>query len=645
MSDEISIKTERERLFSLIGELIKWESIDNSDLLDKARLEIARSVARDLDVSVPIGKDAINKFLAEKAPPLMDPFAGGGSIPLEAQRLGLRAYASDLNPVAVLINKALIEIPTKFIGMPPMHPVEKSQDQSTFLKKEWNGTQGLAEDVRYYGNWMRTEAEKRIGYLYPKIKITNELLDKRSDLTYQGLKPGDELTVIAWLWTRTVKCPNPACCVQMPLVRSFLVSTRKGKNVIAEPTIDRTPNPNEISFKVHANNVGNGEGTVSRNGARCIACNTPVSLDYIRLEGRSSRMSSQMMAVVAESKNGRIYLSPTKEQENAAEIGTPIWQPETFLPDKALGFRVQLYGMDKHSKLFTNRQLQTLATYTSLIKEVNQLIHKDVEKSNSQEKTSTRDPFQYSATIATYLGLAVSKSANNICSLVTWSRSRDQSFYVFSRQALAMNWDFADVNPFAFAAGDLNISTATIAKAIRIPSGFTSRFRNQEDVTENRIKKTCGIISTDPPYYDNIGYADLSDFFYVWLRQSLIDIYPDLFVMTLVPKTAELVATPFRFNDDKAKAKSFFEKGLLKAFENFENKFLLKSYPLTIYYAFSAIPRSEGEDENNDSSISLNTPVSTGWETMLEGLLSSGFQVKGTWPIRTERPTRARNTI
>lgn len=226
MPDEDAANEERERLFKILEELVLWENLNNKEVLDKARLEIARSVARNLDLPVPIGKEAIREFLATKAPPVLDPFAGGGSIPLEAQRLGLRAYASDLNPIAVLINKALIEIPPKFADMPPMHPPKDGQEkQASLFARQWKGAEGLAEDVRYYGQWMRDEAEKRIGHLYPKVSITAELLAERSVLREQGLKPGDELTVIAWLWARTVTCPNPACGAQMPLITKYWLNS------------------------------------------------------------------------------------------------------------------------------------------------------------------------------------------------------------------------------------------------------------------------------------------------------------------------------------------------------------------------------------------------------------------------------------
>ena len=348
MPDEELARIERERLFRIIEELVLWENSNKEVVLDKAKLEIARSVARSLGVDVPIGKEAIREFLATKAPPILDPFAGGGSIPLEAQRLGLRAYASDLNPVAVLINKALIEIPPKFANMSPVHPPENRSEekQSSLFKKGWKGAEGLAEDVRYYGKWMRDEAFKRIGDLYPSVTVTKEMLVERPDLKEQGFKPDNQLTVIAWLWARTVKCPNPACGAQMPLVRSFALSTKKGKTAWVEPVIQRESHPPQVRFVVKVNSEKFPEGTVNRNGAHCICCGTPVAFEYIRSEAKAAHMATKMMAIVTYGEKNRLYINPINNHERIALDAIPSWKPETELPEKALGFRVQLYGMN-----------------------------------------------------------------------------------------------------------------------------------------------------------------------------------------------------------------------------------------------------------------------------------------------------------
>lgn len=637
MPDEASAHAERERLFDIIEDLVLWENSNNEEVLDKAKLEIARSVARNLGVDVPVGSEAIREFLATKAPPVLDPFAGGGSIPLEAQRLGLRAYASDLNPVAVLINKALIEIPPKFVNMPPIHPVKgvpvqkgkgkKGEETMPLWQKEWKGSQGLAEDVRYYGQWMRDEAFKRIGHLYPPVTITKEILAERSDLKEQGLKTGDQLTVIAWLWARTVKCPNPACGAQMPLVHTFVLSTKKGKEAWIESVIK----DNTIKFRVNTGKGKAHEGTVNRNGATCICCSVPVPFEYIRMEGANNRMGTKLMAVIVEGKKGRIYLSPIEEQETVALSANPSWQPETELPDKALGFRVQRYGMIRHSDLFTKRQLVGLTTLSALIGDVHDFI--------TESKTSDAIYLQeYANGVVVYLSFSVDKLADWSSTICSWINTIEGVRNTFARQAIPMVWDFVEINPFSNSVGNF-------ANHI---DWVTSGLENLQSTTqENQVKQVDAtslhaafpvkkIISTDPPYYDNIGYADLSDFFYIWLRTSVGRYYGDIFPTLLVPKKQELVATPFRFDGDRNKANDFFEDGLRKVFSSIYRS-SESDYPVTIYYAF----KQSESDGNSDEENQPDSRVSTGWETMLEGLLSSNFEITGTWPIRTEREARS----
>lgn len=620
MPDEESANRERDRLFAILEKLVKWENINNEIVLDAAKLEIARSVARELGCEVPVGKQAINDFLVTKAPPVLDPFAGGGSIPLEAQRLGLRAYASDLNPVAVLINKALIEIPPKFADLPPVHPTEPRERQGTFLKKEWKGAQGLAEDVRYYGKWMRDEAEKRIQHLYPKVKITTEMLTEREDLRKIGLKADDELTVIAWLWARTVKCPNPACSTRMPLVKSFTLSTIGGKQYVLEPVINSQSKPPTIRFKVSVSKGSATNGTVNRSGARCIVCNSPVPFDHVRNEGRSGNMSIQMTAIIAEGPKGMIYLSPIESHIKIVDFANPSWLPETELTGKA-AVNVPLYGMRRHGDLFTHRQLNALISFSNLVNEAKQRVKDDYRNSHHNF-----DIDSYSEAIATYLAFGVDRSANYWSSLTPWGGG----FIVqtFGRQALAMVWDFAEANPFSESTGNWLGAIEWICRCLdnTIPAiGIGQAIqKNAMDLTFD----SSAIICTDPPYYDNISYADLSDYFYVWIRRSLDGLYAELFSTMLVPKSDELIATPYRFGGDKKKAEIFFENGLRKFFAS-AAKIQKIAYPFTIFYAF--------KQSENDEGIETTTVASTGWETMLEGLLDSNLMIDGTWPLRTER--------
>jgi len=576
---------ERQRLFRLIEELVKWDNSNNKLVLDAARQEILKSTHGS-------------------PPPAYDPFCGGGSIPLEAQRLGLESHASDLNPVAVLITKALIEIPPKFAGQPPVHPMPQGRMTGVGM---WQGVRGLAEDVRYYGQWMRDRAFERIGELYPKVKLSQQ----------QG---GGDATVVAWLWARTVECPNPACAIRMPLARSFALSSKPGKKAYVEPTVDHA-NRN-IRFDVKTGNGTVHEGSVSRRGAKCIACGTAVPLDFVRAEGRAGRMSAQLMAIVADSDRGRVYLSPVAEHEAVARGANPVNIPETELPEHALGFRVQLYGMLRHRDLFTPRQLVAMSTFSDLVTEARTPILADGASP------------EYANAICTYLGFAVDKASDRNTTLCSWESKMDRMRNTFGRQALPMVWDYAETNPFAGAGGDIAGCVGSLCEVLEwLPAtGFGSV--TQLDATAASSRNAQFMCSTDPPYYDNIGYADLSDFFYIWLRRSLAAIYPQLFSTLLVPKVQELVATPFRFGGSRVEAQEFFEAGFRRAFQQMR---LLQNpdYPLTVYYAFK---QSESEeDENGDGETAV---ASTGWQTMLEGLFSSGFQVTGTWPMRSELSTR-----
>jgi putative DNA methylase len=614
---------ERRRLFSIIEDLVKWENTTEERVLSAAREEIMKSTDNN-------------------PPPVLDPFCGGGSIPLEAQRLGLEAHGSDLNPVAVLITKALIEIPPKFANQPPVHPRKNNQLQN------WVGARGLAEDIRYYGQWMRQEAEKRIGHLYPKVKITEAILQERPDLKDQNLKSGDELTVIAWLWARTVKCPNPACVAQMPLVRSFWISKRKAKEVWVQPIIDTLEKT--INFKIRIDEGNAPEGTVSRNGAQCIFCNHHVPLDHIRSEGKAKRMGVQMMAIVVEGKKGRVYLPPIMEHKSTADFEKPQNIPDSNLPEQALGFRVQLYGIKKHQDLFTPRQLVALTTFSDLVSKARESVIEEAQIAVFPNDDRGLDEggtgaIAYADAVATYLAFLIDKQADLGNALNRWEPVAQCPRQLFGRQAIPMVWDFAEGNPLGNSSGSWSILIDNLHHSLNSPGFIFDRksvgMSLQLDATAAISKVSVPLISTDPPYYDNIGYADLSDFFYIWLRRSLKDVYPNLFSTLMVPKNQELVADPHRFGGDKEKSRKFFESGAIKAFslmcmaQNTE-------FPMTVYYAFK---QSEIEGIGKENKVQTTTAVSTGWETMLEGLLTAGLSVTATWPTSTECRSRMRGQV
>lgn len=579
---------ERQRLFRIIEDLVKWENSNNPVVLEAARAEIRRC-------------------LGDNPPAVLDPFCGGGSIPLEAQRLGLTAHASDLNPVAVLITKALIEIPPRWAGQPPVHPssvVGRQRSIST-----WTRSQGLVEDVRHYGDQMRTEAEKRIGHLYPKATLPD----------------GSSATVIAWVWARTVECPNPVCRATMPLARSFWLAKKKGKYAWVRPVVD--PGAKLVRFEIGTGMDGPPvEGTVERTGATCLVCQSPVKLEHIRSEGRARRMGSQLMAIVAEGKRERTYLPPTLEHEKAADIRRPTEYPDTDLPEQALGFRVQAYGMTKHSDLFTNRQLTALCTLSDLVQETHATVVADALAGGASAGSSTA----YADAVCTYLGFGVSRLSDLQNALARWENTRTQVRNLFGRQAISMIWDYAECGLFSNAAGDFGVSLSSICNALDgLPSAGVVLV-TQEDATNREYEGL--IVSSDPPYYDNIGYADLADFFYVWLRRTLRSYFPDLLGTVLTPKAQEMVANPYRFDGSKEMAEDHFESGFIRTFARVRNEHA-PGIPLTIFYAFK---QSEEDDENGGSQ------ASTGWEKMLEGLLQSGLMVTGTWPMRTELNNRQR---
>ena len=564
-------------------------------------------------------------------PGLHDPFAGGGAIPLEAQRLGLETYASDLNPVAVLINKAMIEIPPKFAGRPPVHP-DARKDKNLFTK-EWKGAEGLAEDVRRYGHWLRDEAEKRIGHLYPKVEITPEIAKERLDL-----KPivGQRLTVIAWIWARTVKSPNPAYSyVDVPLVSSFVLAKRAGKEAYVQPIIDG----GTYHFQVRAGkpSAEAKTGTKTARGAnfRCLVSNAPIEPDYIKSEAKSGRMGAKLIAMVAEGPKGRVYLSPTQAQEQVAlAVQSEGLADNARVPiaNDPRALWCILYGLSHFDRLFTSRQLTALGTLSDLINEARDqlLTHARNEESGRSEPASLAAE-SYADAICLYLGLILSKSADSNNSLCPWEPVAQCSRQLFGRQAIPMLWDYAEANPLHDSSGGF---VTNLEVSVRAFSVFPAREGDiahafQANASEFDTAGSLKYFSTDPPYYDNIGYADLSDFFYVWLRRCLKATFPELLSTIAVPKTEELVATPYR-HGGKEPAEHFFLLGMTDAMKRIANA-AHPSGPVTIYYAFK---QSDTESEGTNS---------TGWETFLEAVMAAGLLVVGTWPMRTEMTAALKN--
>jgi putative DNA methylase len=614
---------ERDRLHKLIARMVPWEASNDEAILNEARWEIARSIAWNRGEEPPAKDDpaAVFDYLQTKAPPVYDPFCGGGSIPMEAQRLGLRAYGSDLNPVAVLISKALVEIPPKFAGLPPVNP-ESRAEIARGGRWQGRGAQGLAEDVRHYGSWMRDEAKKRIGRLYPQATLPD----------------GSKATVIAWLWARTVASPNPAAkAAHVPLVSSFMLSTRENKKAWVEPIID--PNaPDGWRFEVQTGQLSKAEeekaraGTKAARGANFICARTgsPISPEHIKAEGRAGRMKARLMAIVAEGARGRIYLSPDAEHERIAETARPAWEPEGALPINPRWFSPPDYGMPEYKDLFTPRQLVALTTFSDLVAEAREKALADARAAGLAAGPRLADGSPgaeaYADALATYLSLAVDKAADRNTALCVWETGMGRMRNTFGRQAIPMVWDFVETNPLAGAGGDIAGTAHSISEVLQNLEAPGSAEISQRDVTQKHRSPTLLLTATDPPYYDNVGYADLSDFFYVWLRRSLKDIWPKLFATVLVPKAQELVATPYRHGGREA-AERFFMEGMKRALANMA-AVSAPAFPLTLYYAFK-------QSEKSGDGI-----VSTGWATFLQAILDTGLAVDGTWPMRSELSNR-----
>ncbi|MGE0531707.1 MAG: DUF1156 domain-containing protein [Hyphomonadaceae bacterium] len=616
---------ERRRLHHLIARMVPWEASNDEAILNEARFEIARSVAWGLGEEPPKKPADVVAYLQTKAPPVYDPFCGGGSIPLEAQRLGLRAYGSDLNPVAVLISKALVEIPPKFAGLAPVNP--EARDRKELIGRNWKAAQGLAEDVRHYGRWMRTEAEKRIGNNYPKAKLAD----------------GTDAVVVAWLWARTVRSPDPtAKGAHVPLTPTFLLSTKDGKKAWVEPVRDATAQDG-WRFETKTGSLTKEKEAKLKSGTKssrgyfaCVLTGAPITYAVADDEANAGRMSARLMAIVAETKQGRVYLSPTAEQERVAADITPAWSPDqpcrgTF----ASNAQGRIYGFKTFGDYFTARQLTALTTFSDLIAEARAKVLEDVRNASTHLPNDAaplhaggRGAVAYADAIATYLAFAVSKASSRNCSLAIWEPGMGRLAGAFGRQAIPMQWAYAETNPIANAGGDIAGTALSVSEVLDRLEAVTPGTVLNIDAPKNNYPIRPVAISTDPPYYDNVGYADLSDFFYVWLRRSLGEqadgesVWPDLFRRLVVPKAEELIATQYR-HGGKKEAEAFFMDGMSRALKTMHDA-ADSPTPLAIYYAFK---QSEAAGDGITSS---------GWSTFLQAVVDSNLAVDGTWPIRTE---------
>ena len=586
-------EAERQRLFRILERLVKWKNSNNSYVLAEARAEIDRC-------------------FPDGPPPILDPFAGGGAIPLEAQRLGLKALSGDLNPVAVLIQRAMLEIPPRFAGLPPVHP---DIDHGLAI---WSGTHGLAADVEAYGEWMRNEAKRRIGHLYPDV-----------------MNPaGKKLMPIAWIWARTVESPDPAWHGHVPLVNSWVIRNKKGKpRVWIEPIVDR--DTQTIGYKIREGGEPSHKPSVRRGKGTCIATGTGISSQYIKSEGQVGRLREHLVAIVAEGDpRGRVYCEVAETDFRLGLTDFRGWKPDQQLPPKGrgLGFRVQPFGFDEWWKLFTPRQLQTLSVFSELLEELRATVITDALKAGL-DTTDLRlhegglGATAYSDAVATFLAFAIDRCAARWTHLAVWNSVGEKLEHLFRLNALQMNWVYSEGNPFSNSSGNWRGQVKWVTNCItwlsRKKTAIPGRVRQGDAIDTVRNSKRA-VISTDPPYYDNIGYADLSDFFYVWLRRSLIDIWPRECATLLTPKSDEIIADPGR-HGGSSEANAHFEERM-ERFMRHVSTVQIVEVPATLYYAYKATEDKQGEVR------------STGWDTFLQAVVDAGLQVTATWPLRTEMP-------
>ncbi len=583
-------KKERDRLFDILARLVPWEASRDEGILAEARAEIEKSCEGEL-------------------PKVLDPFGGGGAIPLEAVRLGLPTYTGDLNPVAVLIQRAMLEIPGRFAGQSPVSPEIRAS------RALWTGADGLAADVAAYGEWIRDEAKRRIGKYYPDATLPD----------------GSTATPIAWIWARTVKSPDPSWPGQVPLVRSWVLAKRPGKPVVwIEPLVDRETKT--ISYEIRTGGTPPAP-TVERGNGVCLATGATIPGSYIKEEANAGRMGQTMLAIVADGATGRTYVAPTSS-EYLIDSPLPLWKPTEPVPTPNHDVdRLPMYGMSTWGDAFTPRQLLALTTFSDLIGEVRSKIEEDAQLAGlPADPTPLRDGgtgvTAYADAVITFLAFVVDKCADYWSSVCTWNVPGEKMRGTFGRQAIPMTWDFAETNPFSSSTGNWMAMVEWLVKAVQqLPATSQSAETKQRDA-KARIGEvgTC-LLSTDPPYYDNISYADLSDFFFVWLRRNLKQVWPDECATLLTPKDDELIANQYRSGSKKAATKHF-ETGM-QAVMSAAAKHADPRYPATIFYAFKA-------NESTSDGV-----TSTGWETFLSSLLDAGFAITATWPVRTEKPGRS----
>lgn len=575
---------ERQRLVQMTADLAVVENASNEQLLDAARKEILR-------------------YTDGMLPTIFDPFAGSGAIPVEAHRLGMNAEAADLNAVAAVITSVVSDVPTRFENTVAVHPREEM-----ILDIPQPGIQALAEDIRWYGEWIQEEAFKRIGHLYPKVK---------SPAT------GEELEISAWVWARTVKCPNPSCGCQIPLSSSYDLARKKGAEAWVEPVVEG----GTVQFRIHQepNPTVKGKPKVGQTAVfKCPSCGEITTDAYVKECGVAHKISSQLIAVVADEDKKRFYIEPDTEQNGAADILPPKNIPHGALPDYPRRFTPPSFGLTDYADLFTNRQLVYLTTMMDLASEVQTAVEKQaLEKGFADDGISFADggkgALAYAQAIRMVLVLTISKLLDRCSNICSWDASGGGSLRnVFSRAAMPMIWDYAEGNPFGTASGSfVNALNRTCESIANLPIGSVGRTTVADCTQSNAVQNA--MVSTDLPYYDRASYADLSDFFYVWLKYGLGDLYPLWFQSEVSPKKEELTAFSYRWKGDKAQANAFYAEGLNLAFSNLYES-VGEEYPSTAAFIY------KGNDAGAQNAL-------TEWEVFVTAVCNAGLMITASWPL------------
>jgi putative DNA methylase len=596
---------ERERLFDILRRMMGKRLHEAPEVYQEARDEMLRQTGGQL-------------------PAVFDPFSGGGSIPLESYRLGFETHSADLNPVAVLLNKCNLQLAPRWRGCPPVNSSDRNRIAGT---EDWRGAHGLAADIRHFGRLVRSRTEQKIGTLYPRAALNND--------------NGGHANVIAWVWARTVASPSPAARGKhVPLISTYWLRRNKKRGVWLEPKVNKSSGSYRFDIRTDEpddrSNVATGTKIARGAKFRCLLTGDVIDDAHIKAEGKAGRLGYFLTAIVVEGKRQRLYLPADEAHVATALVDVPADELNEELAHDPRNIWCTGYGLARFNQLFTPRQLKSLLTLSDLVKAVTNDVYKEAAASGLPHADAT----EYSHTIATFLALALDRCCDFNNALCRWSPSNEKVMNLFGRQAIPMVWDFAEANILGESVGSWHTCSEYVADCVQALSADSRVLgdAHQIDAATGANGFPNLLVSTDPPYYDNISYAGLSDFFYVWLRRTIGPFYPDLFSTLLVPKIPELTASPERFNGNKEKAKDHFESGFRNAFSALRDKMDAR-FPLTVYYAFKQEDEeTELEDQDSGSAISLTT----GWETLLEALISSGFQITATWPVRASQAWRMR---